>query len=147
VLAILQLKDNERKRKAQEKAARDEERESKQRRNVVGAITKALTLLEKVAEGGPHVVKAPRVTDLKALLAHDDLQGGTDVKGNKVELLMRVMALASVKSAVATYLDSLSARSQAQPVTQTPTPALPAPSALPDILMAALESAAAPTSW
>jgi hypothetical protein len=52
-LAILQFKDNKRKRKAQEKAAKDEERESKRRRNVVGAITNALTLLEKVVEGAP----------------------------------------------------------------------------------------------
>jgi hypothetical protein len=142
----LRFKDNERKRKAQEKADIDEERESKQRRNVVGAITKALTLLEKVAKGGPSVVKSLRVTDLKALLAHSDLQGGTDVKVGKAELLERVMALVSVKSTVATYLDSSSARSQAQPVTQTPTPAFPAPSALHGILQAALESSAAPTS-
>jgi hypothetical protein len=91
------------------------------------------------------VIKSFRVTDLKALLAHDESQGGTDVKGNKAELLERVMALASVKLAVATYLDS-SARSQAQPVTQTPTPALPAPSALPWILSAAVESTTAPIS-
>jgi hypothetical protein len=70
----LHFKNNERKRsKAQEKPAKDEERESEQRKNVVGAITKALTLLEKVAKGGPCVVKSFRVTDLKALLAHDDL--------------------------------------------------------------------------
>jgi hypothetical protein len=48
------------------------------------------------------VVKSFRVTDLKALLAHDESQGGTDVKGNKAELLERVMSLASVKLAVAT---------------------------------------------
>jgi hypothetical protein len=83
VIAILQFKDNERKRKAQENASKDEERESKQRKNVVGAITKALTLLEKVTEGGPRVVKSLRVTDLKTLLAHDDLQGGNDVNENK----------------------------------------------------------------
>ena len=91
------------------------------------------------------MVKSFRVTDLKALLAHDESQGGTDVKGNKAELRERVMALASVKLAVATYLDS-SARSQAQPVTQTPTPAFPAPSALLGILQAALERTAALTS-
>jgi hypothetical protein len=61
--AILRFKDNERQRKAQEKADRDEERESKQRMNVVGAITKALTLLEEIAKGGPYVVKSVRVTD------------------------------------------------------------------------------------
>jgi hypothetical protein len=60
-LAILHFKDIERKRKAQVKAARDEERESRRRKNVVGEITKALILLEKVAEGGlsrPPVVKS-----------------------------------------------------------------------------------------
>jgi hypothetical protein len=46
-LAILQFKDSERKRKAQEKDAINEERESKRLKNVVGAITKALTLIEK----------------------------------------------------------------------------------------------------
>jgi hypothetical protein len=81
--------------------------------HVVGAIAKALTLLEKVVEGGPFVVKSFRVTDFKALLAHEDPEGGIDVKGNKAHVLERVMALASVKSAVATYLDSSSARSQA----------------------------------
>jgi hypothetical protein len=107
---------------------------------------KALTLLEKVVEGGPSVVKSFRVTNLKALLAHDDSQGGTDVKGDKAELLERLMALASVKhEATATCLDS-SARSQAQSVTQTPTPALLAPSALPGIIPAALESTTAPIS-
>jgi hypothetical protein len=54
-LAILRFKDNERKRKSQENADRDEERKSKQRKNVVGAITKA-TLLEKVVKGGHCVV-------------------------------------------------------------------------------------------
>jgi hypothetical protein len=144
-LAILQFKDSERKRKAQEKAAKDEERELKRRRNVVDAITKALSLIEKVVKGGPSVVKSFRVTELKALLPRDESQGGTDVKGNKAELLERAMALASVKLEVATYFDS-SARSQAQPVTQTPTPALPAPSGLPGILSAALESTTAPIS-
>jgi hypothetical protein len=73
-------------------------------------------LLEKVVEGGPFVVKAFRVTDLKALLlAHEDPQRGIDVKGDKAEVLERVMALANVnKSAAATDLDSSSARSQAQ---------------------------------
>jgi hypothetical protein len=49
--------------------------ELKRRRNVVGAMTKALTLIEKVVEGGPSVVKSFSVTDLKALLAHDDPLG------------------------------------------------------------------------
>jgi hypothetical protein len=92
------------------------------------------------------VVKSFRVTDFKALLAHEDPEGGIDVKGNKAQVLERVIALASVKSAVATYLDSSSARSQAQHVTQTPNPALPAPSALNYILPAALEGTTAPTS-
>jgi hypothetical protein len=64
-------------------------------------------LLEKVVDGGPSVVKSFRVTDWKAQQAHDESQKGTHFKGNKAELLERVMALASViKSAVATYLDS-----------------------------------------
>jgi hypothetical protein len=49
-LSIFQSKDNERKRQTQEKAAKDEERESIRRRNVVGAMTKALTLLEEVVQ-------------------------------------------------------------------------------------------------
>jgi hypothetical protein len=81
--------------------------------------------------------------DMKALLAHDDPQGSTYVKGNNAELFERVMTLASVKSAVATYLGSSPTKSQAQPVTQTLTPALPAPSALHGILPAAFESTAA----
>jgi hypothetical protein len=61
-LAILHFKASKRKRKAQEKAAKDEERESKRRKNVVGAITKALTLLEKVVQNGSSLVTAFRVT-------------------------------------------------------------------------------------
>jgi hypothetical protein len=77
------------------------------------------------------LVKSFRTTDLKALLEHDDPQGGTEVKGNKAQLLERVMALVSVKLAIATYPDSSPARSQALPVTQTLTPALRAPTTLP----------------
>jgi hypothetical protein len=102
--------------------------------------------LEKVTKGGPSLVKSFRVTVLKALLEHDDPQGGTEVKGNKTQLLERVMALVSVKLAIATYPDSSPAISQALPVTQTPTPALRAPTTLPNILLGTLEGTAAPTS-
>jgi hypothetical protein len=107
----MQSKDSERKRKAQEKADKDDERVSKRRRNVIGAIPKAPTLLEKIFEGGPSLVNSFHVTDLKALLAHDDPRGG--VEGNKAELLERVMALGSVKLAVATDPDSSTRPSRA----------------------------------
>jgi hypothetical protein len=78
----LHFQVNERKRKGQKNAARDEELELKRRKNVVRAMTKALTLIEKVVERGPSMVKSFCVTDLKALLAHDDPQRSIDVMGD-----------------------------------------------------------------
>jgi hypothetical protein len=67
------------------------------------------------------------------------------VKGDNAELLDRVLALASVKSAKAAYLDS-SSKSQAEVVTQALTPVLSVPTTLYGILPGVFEDTVAPIS-
>ena len=67
-LGILKAKHDDRKREAEEKAAREEERQKKHRMHVVLSVQKAATLIEKVAFEEPNVVKKFDIAELKALL-------------------------------------------------------------------------------
>lgn len=89
-LQILMDREAKRKRVADEKT-RD-----------VDIGNKAPHLLTTLGDSGSSIRNGLRIADLKALLTHNDPEGG-EPKGNKAELLARVKMRNSVKAALMTY--------------------------------------------
>jgi len=67
-MAIARAKDDEKKRKASEKADREAAREDKRRKTQCEAHAKSAALVEKIPAGGLRVIDSLVVDDLKALL-------------------------------------------------------------------------------
>jgi len=100
-MAIARAKDDEKKRKASEKADREAAREDKRRKTQCEAHAKSAALVEKIPAGGLRVIDSLVVDDLKAMLRSEARSKASEPKGNKADLTARVLDLRRVKAAVA----------------------------------------------
>jgi hypothetical protein len=97
--------DLEKKRKASDKAIKEEAKNANRRKAVVEAVTHAITLLETIAALGLGTVESLQVKYLKAMLQYDDPKA-PEGKGNKADLKERVLALASVKETAEKFVSA-----------------------------------------
>jgi hypothetical protein len=95
---------------------------------VVENTTHGINVLETIAARGLGTVDSLQVKDLKAVLQHDDLKA-PEVKGNKAELMDRVLALANVNQAAAEIAAVAAERATLVPTVPAETEQAPCPAA------------------
>jgi hypothetical protein len=71
-IALKRAQDLEKKRRASDKAQKDEDKNAKRRKAVVEVVTHAITVLETIAARGLGTVDSLQVKYFKAMLQHDD---------------------------------------------------------------------------
>jgi hypothetical protein len=106
---VHRAQDLEKKRKASDKALKEEAKNAKRRKAVVEAATHAITLLGSIAARGLGTVESLQVKDLKAMLQYDDPQA-PEAKGNKADMKERVPALAGVKEEAHKFVSAAAER-------------------------------------